>query len=161
VNRKIKRVIVHCSATADKGDRFGVSDVDLWHRQRGWKGVGYHWVIRRSGVIEPGRHENQVGAHTLGHNTDSIGVCYMGSKYPTADQIRSFLEIYQRTKRRFGVDYRDWYGHNDFAKTACPGFDFVLFKMLLKSFDSGEFFIDDNGPVYEFLEASALTWKDT
>jgi len=59
------------------------AQIDTWHRQRGWKfGIGYHYVVRRDGQIEPGRPEWMVGAHCLvkGHhyNTHSIGVCYEG-----------------------------------------------------------------------------------
>ena len=41
-------------------------------------GVGYHYVIRRDGTIEPGRPEWMVGAHCVNHNAHSIGICYEG-----------------------------------------------------------------------------------
>ena len=54
--------------------------IDTWHRKDNhWKfGIGYHYVIRRDGTIEPGRPEWMVGAHCLNHNAHSLGICYEG-----------------------------------------------------------------------------------
>ena len=76
--RVITLVIIHCSAV--KPDQLSsAAQIDSWHRQRGYHlGIGYHYVIRRNGDIEPGRPEWMVGAHCLNHNKYSIGVCYEG-----------------------------------------------------------------------------------
>lgn len=76
--RVITLVIIHCSAvTPDQ--QSSAAQIDSWHRQRGYHlGIGYHYVIRRNGDIEPGRPEWMVGAHCLNHNKYSIGVCYEG-----------------------------------------------------------------------------------
>ena len=56
-----------------------VAQIDTWHRQRGFHlGIGYHYVVRRNGQIEPGRPEFMIGAHCLNHNAHSIGICYEG-----------------------------------------------------------------------------------
>ena len=75
--RTITLIIVHCSATKE-GQDFTVEDIDHWHRARGWKCIGYHYVIYRDGSIHRGRPEEQVGAHCVNHNKHSIGVCYIG-----------------------------------------------------------------------------------
>lgn len=75
--RDITHIIVHCSATPPDMD-VGRHEIDQWHRQRGWKGIGYHYVIRRSGAIELGRPETQIGAHAEGYNATSIGICMVG-----------------------------------------------------------------------------------
>ena len=55
------------------------AQIDSYHRKKGWKfGIGYHYVIRRDGEIEPGRPEWMVGSHCVNHNAHSIGVCYEG-----------------------------------------------------------------------------------
>ena len=77
--RVITLVIIHCSAvTPDQTS--SAAQIDSWHRKdRHYKfGIGYHYVIRRNGDIEPGRLEWMVGAHCLNHNKYSIGVCYEG-----------------------------------------------------------------------------------
>ena len=75
--RKITEIIIHCSATTE-GKDFTVEDIDRWHRQRGFNGIGYHFVIYRDGSIHAGRSKRQIGAHCKGHNTISLGICYIG-----------------------------------------------------------------------------------
>ena len=75
--RKIKYIVLHCSATKE-GVPFGIEDIDRWHRQRGFRKVGYHYVILLDGTIRKGRDIAQVGAHVQGSNANSIGICYIG-----------------------------------------------------------------------------------
>ncbi|MBR1449131.1 MAG: N-acetylmuramoyl-L-alanine amidase, partial [Prevotella sp.] len=70
--RTITLIVVHCSAVRPD-QRSSAKDIDGWHRQKGWNGIGYHYVIRRSGQIEPGRPEATVGAHCVNHNSHSLG----------------------------------------------------------------------------------------
>lgn len=134
-----ERVILHCSATPDfsdsneKYDLFGASDIDDWHRQRGFDEIGYHWVIRRTGIIESGRDELELGAHTMGHNTGSIGVCFIGMKDPTEIQVIALLILYSRIRRKYGIDYTNWFGHNEFnARKSCPGISMNVLRELLR-----------------------------
>ena len=73
----IPNTIIHCSATP-KGMDYSAADIDKWHRQRGFRGISYHYVIRLDGSIEKGRDEIEMGAHCLGENLYSIGICYIG-----------------------------------------------------------------------------------
>ena len=76
--RTITLIVIHCSAVRPD-QTSSAAQIDSWHRKRGWKfGIGYHYVIRRNGEIEPGRPEWMVGAHCVNHNSHSIGVCYEG-----------------------------------------------------------------------------------
>ena len=75
--RKINEIIVHCAATPE-GKNFKAADIDRWHRERKMKCIGYHYVVDLDGTVEPGRPESEIGAHCLGHNQYSIGVCYVG-----------------------------------------------------------------------------------
>ena len=75
--RTITLIIIHCSAVRPN-QTSSAKEIDLWHRKRGWSGIGYHYVVRRDGTIETGRPEAKVGAHCLNHNKYSIGVCYEG-----------------------------------------------------------------------------------
>ena len=60
-------IIIHCSATR-AGQDFTATDIDRWHRQRGFRSIGYHFVIRLDGTIEPGRDVALDGAHCTGWN---------------------------------------------------------------------------------------------
>ena len=130
--RVITLVIIHCSAvTPDQ--QSSAAQIDSWHRQRGYHlGIGYHYVIRRNGEIEPGRPEWMVGAHCLNHNKYSIGVCYEGgldargqpADTRTAEQksaMRNLLEdLHKRHPRAVIVGHRDLSHDRD-----CPCFDAV------------------------------------
>lgn len=127
--RKIREIIVHCSATAE-GKDFRASDIDRWHRERGFRCIGYHYVVRLDGSIERGRPETEIGAHCKGHNSISIGVCYIGGlagdgRTPrdtrTPAQKAALLRLLRELKRRYpGAAI---HGHREFAPKACPCFD--------------------------------------
>ena len=75
--RNITFIVVHCSANSE-GSKLRMRDIDRYHRSLGWNGCGYHYVIPTDGTIERGREESMAGAHSKGHNSHSIGVCYVG-----------------------------------------------------------------------------------
>lgn len=126
--RKIKEIIIHCSATPE-GKDFTVQDIDRWHRQRGWRCIGYHYVIYRDGSVHAGRSLQLVGAHCKGHNAMSIGICYIGGlgkdgkpkDTRTPEQKRALKTLVLKLKK----DYPNAtiHGHNEFAAKACPCFD--------------------------------------
>ena len=127
--RTITLIIIHCSATPE-GKDYTVQDIDRWHKARGWKGIGYHYVIYRDGSIHKGRPEEQVGAHCLNHNKHSIGICYIGGT--TADNKNAKdtrTEAQKRSLRALLVELKQSYpralimGHNVFANKACPCYD--------------------------------------
>lgn len=139
--REITRVILHCSATQDYPednpafDLIGAADIREWHiRERGWSDIGYHVIIRRTGEIETGRKLSVPGAHTRGHNHDSIGICYVGTRAPTPEQINALEDIFLILRREYGLDYGDWYGHYEFTKKKiCPGIPMDLVRGFLRN----------------------------
>lgn len=127
--RKITKIIIHCSATPEGSD-YTVADIDRWHKQRGWKGIGYHYVIYRDGSVHPGRPVEQIGAHCTGHNANSIGICYIGglaadNKTPkdtrTPAQIQALRDLVGELKKKY--PNATIHGHREFANKACPCFD--------------------------------------
>ena len=128
------KVIVHCSATPDDSPTsFDIADIDAWHKKRGWKGCGYHYVILRNGVVQTGRDESEVGAHCLGHNGSSIGICYIGTYKPTPEQIDSLKVLYSVLKMKYGFKLDSWHCHKKFARKECPGFSQEKLHKLLKT----------------------------
>lgn len=128
--RKIRKIILHCNAVRPN-QTSSAKQIDRWHRQRGWNGIGYHYVIRRNGSIETGRSEAQAGAHCKGHNANSIGVCYEGgldeSGKPadtrTPAQRESMEALLRELLGRF--PQAKIYTHHHFNKNkACPCFEF-------------------------------------
>lgn len=137
MNQKPKFVVVHCAATSDNPldasyNSVDAKEINRWHVQRGWKKIGYHYVIKRDGVIESGRSETEMGAHTRGHNEDSIGICYIGTKRPTPAQVDSFIFLYDTLKDRWGIEHQSWFGHYEFTTSKmCPGFSMDIFRKML------------------------------
>ena len=127
--RIIKEIIIHCSATKEDKD-YTVADIDRWHRARGFRKIGYHFVIYRDGSVHHGRPFAQVGAHCHGHNAHSIGICYIGGltadgKRPkdsrTEEQKSALVALLRKLRVQFpNAKIR---GHRDFAAKACPSFD--------------------------------------
>ena len=130
--RRIDEIIIHCSAT-EAGRDFTAADIDRWHRQRGWRCIGYHYVIRLDGTVEEGRPVSEIGAHCKGHNAHSIGICYVGglrsssgsrlipADTRTAAQKLSLLSLLTILKHRYPT--ATIHGHNEYAPKACPCFD--------------------------------------
>ncbi|MGH7027357.1 N-acetylmuramoyl-L-alanine amidase [Brevundimonas sp.] len=79
--KPIRLLVVHCSATPANRD-LGVAEIRAMHKKQGWRDVGYHYVIRRNGVVEKGRPDNVIGAHVAGHNDGSLGICLVGGVKP-------------------------------------------------------------------------------
>ena len=128
--RKINEIIIHCAATPE-GKNFTVAQIRDWHvNGNGWKDIGYHYVIYLDGSVHKGRPIEQVGAHCLEHNANSIGICYIGGctadgKHPkdtrTPAQKQSLVRLITELRRRFpGASV---HGHDEFANKACPAFN--------------------------------------
>lgn len=127
--RKITEIIVHCSDTVE-GTNWTVDDLRKWHKDRGWLDIGYHYVIYLDGSIHKGRPDEVVGAHCVGHNAHSIGVCYIGGKEAGTFRAKDTRTPAQKEALlRLLIDlvckYPDAkiYGHRDFANRKCPCFD--------------------------------------
>ena len=129
----ITHIVVHYSATFED-QNLTVKDIDKMHKARGWSGVGYHYVIRRDGVVEKGRPDNVVGAHVGGQNSGKIGICAIGGvnrktgpnvgvDNRTPAQIKSQIALIKSLLAKHPK--AKVVGHRDLAPTQCPGFDVI------------------------------------
>ena len=127
--RKIDKIIIHCTATRE-GQTVSVADVTAWHKARGFKTIGYHYLIGLNGEIWQGRLLAEVGAHTTGQNANSIGICYVGGlaadgKTPkdtrTDKQKETLKKLINTCKKSY--PNATIHGHYEFANKACPCFD--------------------------------------
>lgn len=122
--REINKIIIHCAATPNGRD-VHAADIDRWHKQRGWSGIGYHFVVALDGEIEPGRPLEVIGAHCKGHNRDSIGICLIGTDRFTQKQWRALERLLAHLSLRFPE--ATVHGHREFnPHKLCPGFDVSL-----------------------------------
>ena len=70
--RDINLIVIHCSATPPD-QKIGAEEIRDWHvNGNKWSDIGYHYVIRRNGVIDVGRDVSVAGAHAKGYNHGAI-----------------------------------------------------------------------------------------
>lgn len=131
--RTINKIILHCTATPE-GRNHTLADVRRWHLAQGFSDIGYHYLITLDGVVWEGRPLERIGAHCKGHNTGSVGVCYVGGLAPDGRTPRDTRTPAQRRALRALVTLlllrfprATVHGHCEFAAKACPSFDVKRF----------------------------------
>jgi N-acetyl-anhydromuramyl-L-alanine amidase AmpD len=132
----VDEVILHCSATRplwwhNRSLEDKIAEIRQWHvRDNGWKDIGYHFIIDRDGKIGRGRAETVIGAHVVGRNSGTIGICLMGGHGSSSrDAFETNFTKEQRWATRWLVQsiasrtpIKRVTGHNQYAAKACPGF---------------------------------------
>lgn len=126
----IDRIVYHCSATKPSQD-WGAAEIDKMHRDKGWRMIGYNYVIRKDGRLEIGRAEGEELAHAAGFNKNSIAICMVGGITEHNVPSNDFESAQWLTLRRFTdwmkLKYPDaeFLGHRDLpgVKKDCPCFD--------------------------------------
>ena len=141
--KEIKKIIIHCSDS----DFGSVSVIDGWHKEKGWDGIGYHYVISNGvlnscqpyigsndGVILEGRNVEKQGAHVRGHNSDSIGICLIGKHHFTGKQMFDALPaLLNSLFKTYNLHPDNVFGHNEFnPEKTCPNFNVNDLRNLLK-----------------------------
>jgi N-acetylmuramoyl-L-alanine amidase len=127
--RNINKIIIHCSATPEGRD-VKIATIRDWHKLKGWSDIGYHYVIELDGSIQSGRPIEIIGAHTIGQNKGSIGICYVGGMNAnmeepkdtrTPAQKESLIKLINKLKAKYSNI--TIHGHNEYAAKACPSFN--------------------------------------
>lgn len=110
--RKITAIVIHCSASKD-GIAKSREDLVREHQTRGFRTIGYHWVVEPDGALVAGRPESAIGAHVEGHNADTIGVCMIGTKRFTSKAWATLATVAKNLQRTYpGARLL---GHRDFS----------------------------------------------
>ncbi|WP_102298240.1 N-acetylmuramoyl-L-alanine amidase [Vibrio cyclitrophicus] len=121
-------ITVHCSATPPKQD-VDVAEIRRWHKKKGWRDVGYHFVVRRNGDIQLGRPLSQTGAHVKGRNKGNIGICMVGGCNAelqpednfTLAQRKALFGLMAALQEQFLISDENVKGHKDWGvNKACP-----------------------------------------
>lgn len=124
VRPKTDAIVIHHVGIPD-GDTSAAS-IHQAHLNNGWAGIGYHYVIRKNGVIERGRPLATVGAHAYGENYHTIGINVTGNferEVPTYAQMKSLTELVTSLCRIYKIEpgVTTIVGHRDYNSTDCPG----------------------------------------
>lgn len=129
-------IVLHCAAVPT-GWYFRLSNQEMfnlirsWHtmeppKGRGWRNIGYHYVIALDGQTMTGRPADEVGAHVMGHNRGKLGVLLI--ERGKIDRIGKFYDYFSEKQRDAVRSLARSYGitkitgHNDYAPKLCPGF---------------------------------------
>lgn len=117
-------VVIHHTGGSDLDA--SAEEINQWHKNNGWTGIGYHYVIRKDGTIERGRPEWAIGAHAQGENYHTIGIHLSGDfmqAEPTDAQIESVSMLLANICSDYDIpmDRKHIVGHCDLMSTDCPG----------------------------------------
>ncbi|WP_217143007.1 peptidoglycan recognition protein [Streptomyces sp. AC627_RSS907] len=153
--KKVKAAFVHHSAT---GNNYRCSQapsvirsIYRYHvKSMGWRDIGYNFLIDKCGKIYEGRaggvSKAVLGAHTLGFNSNSMGIAVLGtysSKKPSSAAVKAIARLTAWKLGLYGMNPRgktylksgggNLYrkgkkvrlnvisGHRDGFATSCPG----------------------------------------
>jgi N-acetyl-anhydromuramyl-L-alanine amidase AmpD len=118
--------------------------MDLWHRQRGWDGVGYHYFIRKDGTIQEGRSLERTPAAQGGNNSWTIAICLHGltKENFTSAQFSSLRSLCKEINTEYRAEGSGpetqsritFHGHCEVSNKSCPVFDY---KKVLNLDESG------------------------
>lgn len=114
-------IVLHTAAfTGRNCDR---DMIDAWHKARRWSGIGYHFVIlndkhdlKPDGAVEIGRLTNKSGAHALGLNSCSLGICCVGHGDKvdfTPAQYKSLYSLISDLMSEFSISVDNVIGHRE------------------------------------------------
>lgn len=121
------KVLIYHHAAIKKASAEKIHQI---HLDKDYGGIGYHFYIRKDGKIYRGRPENTIGAHTIGKNRESLGICLEGNyeeENMSEDQIKSLKNLSTYLIIKYNIE--GVFGHSDFYETACPGKNFQMKKI--------------------------------
>ncbi len=141
--RDIDTVIFHHSGSL-YGDYDFIKHIHV--NERGFSDIGYHYLIYNAyptyvsyrnrqpdyfndGIVVKGRPIEIMGAHTHGGNKGSIGICLIGDKVFSGEQLDSAIQLVLELESKYGrLKAR---GHSDYGKATCPQIDMDYFRGLI------------------------------
>lgn len=122
-------LVVHHTAgsapTDEPSEHAELRSCQLQHFANGWSDIGYNYIIMPSGRVYEGRGFNIRGAHTMNHNSHTIGVSFAGNyekRRPTRKSIRAYKQLVKKLQQN-GATILYVRGHKQMPNqsTACPG----------------------------------------
>lgn len=141
---QIQNIIIHCSDSLHGCAR----EIRRWHMEKGWRDIGYHYVIGNGqpiktmrleildGMIECGRYLDEdltingeeQGAHALGYNSSSLGICLIGRNQFTSLQMIRLFKLCEELIQLYDLKTSGVLGHYETASghaqgKTCPNLD--------------------------------------
>jgi hypothetical protein len=126
----IKYLVIHHSVTNPTNNpKDDVDYIAYLHKQRGWGGIGYHFVITADGTVWYVGDISTQRANVADKNHLVIGVCLVGDftkTNPTDEQILSAHDLCKYLLFDVSAisNFKGWenlVGHSELQATQCPG----------------------------------------
>lgn len=99
-------------------------ELEQFHLDRGWAGIGYHFVLFRSGRLYEGRPVWAVPAAQEGHNSGTVAIALVGN-YEVDDTTRAqrlrAIAAAESLRIRRGVRVMGGHREAPGSSTVCPG----------------------------------------
>jgi hypothetical protein len=128
-------IVVHHTAVSRKDAPIQFFAVNRYHRSDpnvylgqdstlGYAG-GYHVFIEPDGTELRYREDWEEGAHTKGHNLDSLGVCLAmdgDREFPTDAQVKTLKERLRKWCAGYQIPAAKIYPHRAFSAKSCYGY---------------------------------------
>lgn len=133
---EIQKILIHHSLTKDQT----VVDwpaIRRYHIEtNGWDDIGYHWGIENVNgaiVLQKGRPENVPGAHTIGMNDKSLGICVVGNydlAVPSETVLNRLADLCALKCKEYHLRPEDIEPHHKYASyKTCPGSMFPMERL--------------------------------
>lgn len=128
--RVVTKIVLHCS-DSDLSEHDNLFTIHKWHVAKGWKGCGYHYVIRQNGRVETGRTLEEIGAHARGFNKESVGICLTGKYNFSVAQFKSCNSVIRNLLEIYNLSWDDVFLHSDLnSNKTCPNFKLYQVKAI-------------------------------
>lgn len=131
---KWTHIIIHHTGAEEKD----TAQVRKYHMSKGWRDIGYNFVVERDGKVVEGRSLGIEGAHTKGWNTKAIGLCVIGNisaRELNAAQYSALVDKTVALCKKYNIPVANVLAHRQVSATECPGklFPWEKFKTDVKN----------------------------
>ncbi len=134
----IEKIIVH--QELGEGNTLAVHNYHISetsHLKRGGAPkIAYHYTIEKDGTVYLVNDHTDIVWHCRGQNMGSIGIMlvgdfdgenHVGKSKPTEEQLASLDQLFSNLRSELNLSKDSIYGHRDFGKPSCPGFEVMKF----------------------------------
>lgn len=134
MNNNPKYLIIHHTGGSDANplqdsSNFTFEQCNELHKKFGMMSslgywIGYHYYISKDGTVKQGRADTDEGAHTIGKNSESLGICLAGNfdaTMPTDAQVISLKKLLIEKVNQYGIVTENIVPHRKFAVKSCYG----------------------------------------
>uniref|UniRef100_A0A3Q2UY97 Peptidoglycan recognition protein 5 n=2 Tax=Haplochromini TaxID=319058 RepID=A0A3Q2UY97_HAPBU len=125
-----RRVVIHhtaypsCKGLAEC--KASLVSIQRYHmKDRKFDDIGYNFLVAGDGTVFEGRGWGVMGAHAKDHNSDSLGIAFMGNFNNETPSEKAVVAVKQLLQSGVSAGFLqpgfDLYGHRDLGNTECPG----------------------------------------